>query len=53
MNIKSVCVYIYCGSQQRPDSINRQMTIFYSGKAHVFDEVHPNKVFSLYAQTSL
>ncbi|XP_022131272.1 protein TIFY 8-like isoform X2 [Momordica charantia] len=30
-------------SQQRPDSINRQMTIFYSGKAHVFDEVHPNK----------
>ncbi|XP_022929750.1 protein TIFY 8-like isoform X1 [Cucurbita moschata] len=24
-------------------SVNRQMTIFYGGQAHVFDDVHPNK----------
>lgn len=23
---------------------SRQMTIFYAGQAHVFDDVHPNKV---------
>ena len=26
---------------------SRQMTIFYAGQAHVFDDVHPNKVSSL------
>ncbi|CAK9317451.1 unnamed protein product [Citrullus colocynthis] len=30
-------------SQQDLDSNNRQMTIFYGGQAHVFDDVHPNK----------
>ncbi|XP_022976180.1 protein TIFY 8-like [Cucurbita maxima] len=30
-------------SQQGVDSNNRQMTIFYGGQAHVFDDVHPNK----------
>lgn len=25
-------------------SMSRQMTIFYGGQAHVFDDVHPNKV---------
>ncbi|XP_004136338.1 protein TIFY 8 isoform X1 [Cucumis sativus] len=30
-------------SQQGLDSDNRQMTIFYGGQAHVFDDVHPNK----------
>ncbi|XP_011649794.1 protein TIFY 8 isoform X2 [Cucumis sativus] len=28
-------------------SANRQMTIFYGGQAHVFDDVHPNKVHVL------
>lgn len=28
-------------------SSSRQMTIFYGGQAHVFDDVHPNKVCCL------
>lgn len=30
-------------SRQGLTSSNRQMTIFYGGQAHVFDDVHPNK----------
>ncbi|GMI81162.1 hypothetical protein HRI_001785700 [Hibiscus trionum] len=30
-------------SQQGLTTASRQMTIFYAGQAHVFDEVHPNK----------
>ncbi|XP_022751656.1 protein TIFY 8 isoform X2 [Durio zibethinus] len=30
-------------SQQGMTSASRQMTIFYAGQAHVFDDVHPNK----------
>ncbi|KAL4195332.1 hypothetical protein AMTRI_Chr05g64090 [Amborella trichopoda] len=30
-------------SQQVPASASRQMTIFYAGQAHVFDDVHPKK----------
>ncbi|KAK4420039.1 protein TIFY 8 [Sesamum alatum] len=30
-------------SQRGTDSTGRQMTIFYGGQAHVFDNVHPNK----------
>ncbi|KAL4335432.1 hypothetical protein GQ457_07G041390 [Hibiscus cannabinus] len=30
-------------SQQGLTTSSRQMTIFYSGQAHVFDDVHPNK----------
>ncbi|XVE63553.1 hypothetical protein DITRI_Ditri07aG0029500 [Diplodiscus trichospermus] len=30
-------------SRQGLTSASRQMTIFYSGQAHVFDDVHPNK----------
>lgn len=30
-------------SQQGLTSSSRQMTIFYGGQAHVFDDVHPNK----------
>lgn len=30
-------------SQQGTESVGRQMTIFYGGQAHVFDNVHPNK----------
>ncbi|TYH15028.1 hypothetical protein ES288_A05G011900v1 [Gossypium darwinii] len=30
-------------SQQGLTSASRQMTIFYGGQAHVFDDVHPNK----------
>ncbi|XVF47926.1 hypothetical protein PTKIN_Ptkin03bG0148900 [Pterospermum kingtungense] len=30
-------------SQQGLTSASRQMTIFYAGQAHVFDDVHPNK----------
>ncbi|XVF88190.1 hypothetical protein PTKIN_Ptkin19aG0030200 [Pterospermum kingtungense] len=36
-------------SQQGLTSASRQMTIFYAGQAHVFDDVHPNKVFFLFA----
>lgn len=35
---------IYFGSRQGLTSASRQMTIFYGGQAHVFDDVHPNKV---------
>uniref|UniRef100_A0A2P2K586 Protein TIFY n=1 Tax=Rhizophora mucronata TaxID=61149 RepID=A0A2P2K586_RHIMU len=31
-------------SRQGLTSASRQMTIFYGGQAHVFDDVHPNKV---------
>ncbi|KAJ6354592.1 hypothetical protein OIU77_005238 [Salix suchowensis] len=31
-------------SQRGLTSASRQMTIFYGGQAHVFDDVHPNKV---------
>ncbi|XP_039039540.1 protein TIFY 8-like isoform X1 [Hibiscus syriacus] len=31
------------GSRQGLTSTRRQMTIFYAGQAHVFDDVHPNK----------
>ncbi|EOY31378.1 TIFY domain protein 8 isoform 1 [Theobroma cacao] len=31
-------------SRQGLTSASRQMTIFYAGQAHVFDDVHPNKV---------
>ncbi|OMO80534.1 Tify [Corchorus olitorius] len=30
-------------SRQGLTSVSRQMTIFYAGQAHVFDDVHPNK----------
>ncbi|PIN08056.1 hypothetical protein CDL12_19376 [Handroanthus impetiginosus] len=30
-------------SQRGTESVGRQMTIFYGGQAHVFDNVHPNK----------
>ncbi|KAM7274636.1 hypothetical protein ACFE04_016502 [Oxalis oulophora] len=30
-------------SRQGSTSMSRQMTIFYGGQAHVFDDVHPNK----------
>ncbi|XP_076916009.1 protein TIFY 8-like [Bidens hawaiensis] len=30
-------------THQGPSSVSRQMTIFYGGQAHVFDDVHPNK----------
>ncbi|KAJ0806043.1 putative transcription factor TIFY family [Helianthus annuus] len=30
-------------SRQGSASVSRQMTIFYGGQAHVFDDVHPNK----------
>ncbi|KAI7743306.1 hypothetical protein M8C21_030720 [Ambrosia artemisiifolia] len=30
-------------SRQGSSSVSRQMTIFYGGQAHVFDDVHPNK----------
>lgn len=32
------------GSRHGSSSACRQMTIFYGGQAHVFDDVHPNKV---------
>lgn len=36
---------VYCGgSQHALTSASRQMTVFYAGQAHVFDDVHPNKV---------
>lgn len=31
-------------SRQGSSSTGSQMTIFYGGQAHVFDNVHPNKV---------
>ncbi|KAK9101843.1 hypothetical protein Sjap_019097 [Stephania japonica] len=31
------------GSRHGLASVSRQMTIFYAGQAHVFDDVHPNK----------
>jgi hypothetical protein len=31
-------------SQHGLTPTTRQMTIFYGGQAHVFDDVHPNKV---------
>ncbi|KAK9211042.1 hypothetical protein WN943_000415 [Citrus x changshan-huyou] len=34
-------------SRQELTSAGRQMTIFYGGQAHVFDDVHPNKNFIL------
>lgn len=33
-------------SQHGLTSASRQMTIFYGGQAHVFDDVHPHKVRS-------
>jgi hypothetical protein len=43
---KSLILYFFCshGSQKGLTSASRQMTIFYGGQAHVFDDVHPNKV---------
>ena len=35
-------------SRQGLASAGRQMTIFYGGQAHVFDDVHPNKVCCCY-----
>ncbi|GAA0150573.1 hypothetical protein LIER_37136 [Lithospermum erythrorhizon] len=34
------------------DSTNRQMTIFYGGQAHVFDNVHPNKADAIMSLAS-
>ncbi|KAJ6758517.1 PROTEIN TIFY 4A-RELATED-RELATED [Salix koriyanagi] len=34
-------------SQRGLTSASRQMTIFYGGQAHVFDDVHPNKLLKL------
>ena len=34
-------------SQHGLTSACRQMTIFYGGQAHVFDDVHPHKVWPL------
>ncbi|KAF3791143.1 TIFY 8 protein [Nymphaea thermarum] len=36
-------------SHQILPSVNRQMTIFYAGQAHVFDDVHPKKADAIMA----
>lgn len=44
---RTLMVYIVIcvgGSRLGSTSSSRQMTIFYGGQAHVFDDVHPNKV---------
>ncbi|KAI3823508.1 hypothetical protein L1987_04946 [Smallanthus sonchifolius] len=33
----------FSAPRQGSTSVSRQMTIFYGGQAHVFDDVHPNK----------
>ncbi|KAI3738022.1 hypothetical protein L2E82_28040 [Cichorium intybus] len=35
--------------RQGSTSVSRQMTIFYGGQAHVFDDVHPNKADAIMA----
>lgn len=40
-------------SRQGSSPAGSQMTIFYGGQAHVFDNVHPNKVCLLLYQITL
>lgn len=37
----------YFASSRGVTCVRRQMTIFYAGQAHVFDDVHPDKVRSM------
>lgn len=40
----TIFFFVSCDSQRGTESVGRQMTIFYGGQAHVFDNVHPSKV---------
>lgn len=42
----AVLYFVHFSSRQGLASTTRQMTIFYAGQAHVFDDVHPTKVSS-------
>lgn len=44
MNAINESSHLFHDSQRGVASTGRQMTIFYGGQAHVFDDVHPNKV---------
>ncbi|CAN6456268.1 unnamed protein product [Victoria cruziana] len=41
--------YVSPSSHKVLSSVNRQMTIFYAGQAHVFDDVHPKKADAIMA----
>lgn len=47
INVRNLLCLVFC-RRSTTSSAGRQMTIFYAGQAHVFDNVQPNKVHLIF-----